>query len=231
MDTFSPNNQPQRRMLFQDANGVLEVTSHFHHVDISNDVEFDRYILLSGSGEGQPQPLITLVPSTWSQPIAPGEYRCTKVVALSASGEESTTTPEERPDLADLSFRYEYSSGEHAETGGPTLLGFVNQAIITLTAPERTTHELKRYLASLNQALDSGSSVEEAQATVRVEVPELAALTEEMAKRRNTDAWIAAMKVLVAIVGWFLMSQSVDIQDVNIAPHVDITIQQDHPTP
>lgn len=228
MDTFSPDNQPQKTLLFQDANGVLKVTAYFHHVDKSNNVDFNRYILLSGNGNGQTRAWITLAPSTWSEPIAPGEYRCTQVVAQSASGEENTTTPEERPELTDLSFRYEYSGGEHERTGGPQLLGLVSQALVTLTTPERTTDELRRYYSVLTDALaESDTGVERAQETVRVEIPELATFTEELARRRRTDAWIAAMNVLVAIVGWLLMSQSVDIQDVEIAPQVDITIEQD----
>ena len=231
MDTFSPVNQPQKAMLFQDPNGVLGVTAYFDHVDESNNVDPGRYILLSGDGEGQSQALITLTPSTWSEPIAPGEYRCRKVVAQSASGEESTITPEERPELSELSFRYEYSKGEHAKTGGPQLLGFVNQALVTLTAPERTTDELRRYHEILNNTLESITNIEDAQATVRVEIPELAALTEELAEKRNTDAWIAFIKMLIAIIGWLLVSQNIEIQDVNVAPHVDITIEQDDPTP
>jgi hypothetical protein len=117
MDTFSPENEPQKTMLFHDPNGVLQVTAYFHHVDERNNIDFDRYILLGGNGQGLTHALITLTPTTWSQPIAPGEYRCTQVDTQSASGEERTITPEERPELADLSFRYEYSSGEHEKTG------------------------------------------------------------------------------------------------------------------
>lgn len=231
MDTFSPDNPPHSTTLFHDPNGVLEVTAYFHRVDESGDVDFGRYILLSGNGQGQPHALITLTPSTWSTPIAPGEYRCTQVDAQSASGEENTVPLEELPELAGLSFRYEYSTGEQARTGGPQLLGFVNQALVTLTAPERTTDELRRYYAVLSAALEDDKDVEASQATVRVEIPELAALTEELAKKRNTDAWIAFMKMLLAIIGWLLVSQNVEIQDVYIVPQIDLTFEQDQPTP
>src|SRR5215204_2043118 len=215
MDTFSPTNPPEKTMLFQDANGVLKVSAYFHHVDKSDEIDFSRYILLGGNGQGQLQALVTLTPSTWSQPIASGEYRCTRIEAQSATGEENAITPEERPELADLSFRYEYSKAEHAKTGGPRLLGFVNQALVTLTAPERTTDDLQRYYSVLaNALLESNTGVEEAQETVRVEIPELAAYTEELAKKRNTDAWIAFIKMLLAIIGWLLVSQNVEIQDV-----------------
>jgi hypothetical protein len=231
MDTFSPDNEPQKTMLLHEPNGVLQVTAYFHHVDERNNIDFNRYILLDGNGQGQTQALITLTPTTHSVPIAPGENRCTQVDTQSASGEERTITPEERPELADLSFRYEYSSGEHEKTGGPQLLGFVNQALVTLTAPERTTDELRRFYSVLTDALaESYIGVEQAQETVRVEIPELAAFTEELARKRNTDAWIAFIKMLVAILGWLLIRQSVGIQDVDIAPHVQITMEQDEST-
>lgn len=231
MDTFSPDNPPHRTTLLHDPNGVLEVTAYFHRVDGSGNVDFGRYILLSGNSQGQPEALITLTPSTWSTPIAPGEYRCTKLDAQSASGEENTVTLEERPELADLSFRYEYSSGKQARTGGPQLLGFVNQALVTLTAPERTTEELRSYYSVLAGVLQSDEDVEASQATLRVEMPELAVFTEELAKKRNIDAWIAFIQMLVAIVGWLLVSQNVQIGDVEVAPRIDITIESNDSAP
>jgi hypothetical protein len=117
MDTFSRHNPPRRQLKFQDPDGVLQVWAYFHHVDNNNDVDYNKYIILSGDGKGQTEALIDLTPSTWSEPVAAGEYHCTQVEALSVSGEQNISTKEERPKLGELSFRYEYPTGMYADIG------------------------------------------------------------------------------------------------------------------
>ena len=118
VDTFSRHNPPRRQLTFQDPKGVLRVWAYFHHMDNDNNVDHHRYIILTGDGKGRREALIDLKPSTWSEPVAAGEYHCTRVEALSVSGEENTSTQEERPELVELSFRYEYPAGMYADAGG-----------------------------------------------------------------------------------------------------------------
>ncbi len=117
MNTFSRHNPPRRQLMFKDPNGVLQVWAYFHHVDNDHKLDYNKYIILSGNGKGHKEALIHLTPSTWSEPVAAGEYRCTQVEALSVSGEQNTSTQEERPELAELGFRYEYPTGMYADTG------------------------------------------------------------------------------------------------------------------
>ena len=118
MDTFSRHNPPRRRLMFQDPKGVLRVRAYFHHVDNDNNVDYNKYIVLGGDGKGHKEALIDLKPLTWSEPVAAGEYHCTQVEASSVSGEQSTSTQEERPELVELGFRYEYPTGMYADTEG-----------------------------------------------------------------------------------------------------------------
>jgi hypothetical protein len=190
-------------------------------------------MVLGGDGNGQTEALVTLALSTHSSYLAPGEYRCRKIEASDAAGNLSTFTPETHPDLACRNLRYEYPGGESDDTEGPELVGFLRNAIIRLTAPEVTLDELRRYAEILRATTASGTGVEEAQTTVRQELPELAALTEEIGKTRNIQLRMFLIKVVLTIIGWILVAQSVNIEDVNLDVDldqlIDVTVEQDDP--
>lgn len=219
-------------MLFEDQNGVLEAWAYFHLVDDSDNVNYGHYIILSGDGEGQTKALIDLTRSTWSVPIVAGEYRCTQVEVLSVSGEHRTYTPEERPDLIELSFRYEYPRGRYANTGGPELVGFVSNAIATLTAPGRTPEELERLARILHEAHQRNASVEEVQETVREETPQLANVTDLLPRTRSElYAFIALILTVIQMVLTTVSAQEINIQDVDIDVEqvIKVTTEQQSP--
>jgi hypothetical protein len=228
MDTFSPNNPPRIQLELRDRSGVSKVWAHFNHADTPS-----SYMVLGGDGSGQTEALVTLTLSTYSSYLAPGEYRCRQIEASDAAGYLSTFTPETHPELASRNFRYEYPGGESDDTEGPELVGFLRNAITRLTAPEVTLDELRRYAEILRATMASGAGVKEAQKSVRQELPELAALTEEIGRTRNTQLRIFLIKVVLTIIGWILVAQTVNIQDVNVDVDLDqlinVTVEQDDP--
>jgi hypothetical protein len=198
-------------------------------------LDSDSYIVLSGDGAGNTEAVVDLTPSEYSGYLAPGEYRCRKIEASDAAGNLSTYTPQSHPQLVNTSFRYAYPAAtETGDTEGPVLRKVVASAFNSLTAPDVSNEELKQYQSVLFDTLRSVRSVEETQAIVRTEMPELAALTEEIAKTRNVNARIAFIKMILAIIGWILVSQNVDIEisDVNLelSPEININMEQNDPS-
>ena len=214
-------------MELSDESGVSKVWAYFHHVGTNS------YVVLEGDGGGQTEAVVKLWPSTQSSYMAPGEYRCAKIEASDAAGNLSTYSPKTVPQLVDASFRYVHPGEGRGDREGPIFRRLVRDVFTSLTAPEVQQDEMKRYYAILRDTLESDTSVEETQARVQVEVPGLAPLTEEIARTRNVKVRIAFMQMILAIIGWLLISQNVDVHDVNvdIAPDIDVTIEQDNPTP
>src|SRR3712207_9017763 len=64
---------------------------------------------------------------------------------------------------------------------------FANDALTLLQSPQRTKDELRRFANILRGIIDGATNVEEAQVTIRHEVPGLASLAEEIAKTRNAQ--------------------------------------------
>jgi len=110
---------------------------------------------------------------------------------------------------------------------------FANDALTLLQGPQRTKDELIRFANILRGIIDGDTNVEEAQVTVRHEVPGLASLAEEIAKTRNAQFRMFLIKAILTIIGILLASQSVNIQDVDIDIHdvINITIEQEAQPP
>ena len=110
---------------------------------------------------------------------------------------------------------------------------FANDALTLLQGPQRTKDELRRFANILRGIIDGDTNVEEAQVTVRHEVPGLASLAEEIAKTRNAQFRMFLIKAILTIIGILLASQSVNIQDVDIDIHdvINITIEQEAQPP
>jgi len=221
VDTFSPNNSPRIQLILRDQSGVSKVEAFFYHVE-----DPENYMVLTGDAGGQAVASVILTPSETSGFLAPGEYRCRRIKASDASGNLSMFTPETHPQLVSRSFKYEYPGGKNEDTEGPELVGFLRDAFTTLAAPEVSPDALIRYAEILRETIGSGGAgVEEAQTTVQHELPELAALTEEIGQTRNTQVRLFLLKVILTIIGWILVAQSVDINDVNV--NIDIDQQVD----
>jgi hypothetical protein len=211
------------KLELSDESGVSKVWAYFHHVGSNS------YIVLEGDGGGQIEAVVELHPSTYSSYMAPGEYRCTKIEASDAAGNLSTYSPKTEPQLVNASFQYVHPGTGSSDTEGPVFKRLVSDVFATLTSPEVSTNDLKQYQTVLIDTLRSVRSVEETESIVRVEMPELASLTQEIATTRNVHIRIAFIKMILAIIGWLLVSQSVNINDVNLNlnPDVDLTIDQD----
>ena len=60
-------------------------------------------------------------------------------------------------------------------------------------------------------------------------------MTEEIGRTRNTQLRMFLIKVVLTIIGWIIVAQSVNIQDVNgdldvdLDQLVDVTVEQDDP--
>jgi hypothetical protein len=110
---------------------------------------------------------------------------------------------------------------------------FANDALTLLQGPQRTKDELRRFANILRGIIDGDTNVEEAQVTVRHEVPGLASLAEEIAKTRNAQFRMFLIKALLTVIGILLASQSVNVQDVDIDIHdvINITIEQEAQPP
>lgn len=58
-------------------------------------------------------------------------------------------------------------------------------------------------------------------------------MTEEIEKTRNTQLRMFLIKIVLTIIGWILVAQSVHIQDVNVDVDLDqlinVTVEQDDP--
>lgn len=230
MDTFSPDNKPHMRLELSDESGVSRVAAFFNHLDS------DSYIVLSGDGANSTEAVVDLTPSEHSGYLAPGEYCCRKIEASDAAGNLSTYTPQSHPQLVNTSFRYAYpAAAETNDTEGPVLRNVVANVFSTLTAPEIGSDDLKQYQSVLFDTLRSVRSVEETQEIVKTEIPGLAALTEEIARTRNVNARIAFIQMVLAIIGWILVSQNVNVNisdvDLDISPEIDINVEQDDHTP
>ena len=226
MDTFSPDYQPRMELELSDESGVSKVWAYFHHVGTNS------YVVLEGDGGGQTEAIVKLWPSTQSSYMAPGEYRCTKIEASDAAGNLSTFTPQSHPQLVNRSFRYEYPGGDADDTEGPELIGFVSQAINTLTAPGRTTDELERLAHILSVARQHNADVEEVRETVRDETPALSSLTDLLPRTRSElYAFIAIILTIVQILVNTATAEGINIQDVDIDVHHVINITTDQQSP
>jgi len=110
---------------------------------------------------------------------------------------------------------------------------FANDALTLLQGPQRTKDELRRFANILRGIIDGDTNVEEAQVTIRHEVPGLASLAEEIAKTRNAQFRMFLIKAILTVIGILLASQSVNVQDVGIDIHdiINITIEQEAQPP
>ena len=96
---------------------------------------------------------------------------------------------------------------------------------------ERTPEELQQFAAILRGVVQGHTNIEDAQAAVQVEIPELAAFTRELVRTRNVQVRMAIINWTIIIIGWLLVAQNVHIYIENFAPDVDVTIEQDQPNP
>jgi hypothetical protein len=234
MDRFSPHNPPRISLQLTDESGVGEVSATFDHVDR------DGYIVLAGDGGEQIEAVVELTLSTYSTPILPGRYQCTEITAVDGAGNVSEYTSETHSELVNRSFLYEYPGGDSDDVEGPELIRFVNQAIATLTAPERTTDELRRYAEILSTNIESDTGLEQAQAATKRELSdELARLTDELAKTRDADerrfrrnAVLRIIHIIITAIA--LTSGSVNVGDIDIDAYQivnDTKDQQSSPYP
>jgi hypothetical protein len=220
MERFSNQNPPRIELELTDVSGVGEVSATFDHVGT------DGYIVLEGDGGGQTQALVELTPSTWSNPILPGKYQCTQITALDGAGNLSEYTPETHPHLVNRSFWYEYPGGDAADTEGPELIRFVNRAIDTLTAPERTTDELRRYAEILGATIEGDTSVQQAQAATRRELSgEIARLTDELVETRSAEERRFRVSVLLKIISIIVTAAAMATGGINVGD-IDIDAYQ-----
>jgi hypothetical protein len=110
---------------------------------------------------------------------------------------------------------------------------FANDALTLLQGPQRTKDELRRFANILRGIIDGDTNVEEAQVTVRHEVPGLASLAEEIAKTRNAQFRMFLIKAILTVISILLASQSVNVQDADIDIYdvINITIEQEAQPP
>jgi hypothetical protein len=182
MDTFSPDNWPRLVVALNDPGGVSRVAAFFKHV-----AEEDSCMVLTGDGGGQTEAVVVLTPSESSGFLAAGEYRCYRMEASSLGGFRRVLNSEADPETVNRTFWYEYPRGENDNPEGPEFVGFLNNAIALLTASDWTTNDLRKYAQILRDTIESDTSVEQAQATVQVEIPGLAPLTQEIARARSAN--------------------------------------------
>lgn len=108
-----------------------------------------------------------------------------------------------------------------------------NDTLTFLQGPERTREELSRFAEILQTVVTGESTVEEAQDTVRVEIPELAPLTNELAKTRNANWQQFWIKVILTVISILFASQSANFEDVeiNLEDAINITVEQESANP
>jgi len=102
---------------------------------------------------------------------------------------------------------------------------FAHDTLKLLQGPQRTKDELRRFAQILRNVVEGDTSIEQAQTTILHEMPNLAALTEELAKIRNAQLRMFWIKVILTAVSLLLASQNVDIH-IDIHDVINATIEQ-----
>ncbi len=98
---------------------------------------------------------------------------------------------------------------------------------------DHTVEELWQFASILRDVAQGNTPIEDAQAEVQINLPDLAPLTRELGRTRNVQVRLAIIQWLLAIIGWVLVAQNVDISDVNlnIDTDVEVNIEHGNPTP
>jgi hypothetical protein len=92
-----------------------------------------------------------------------------------------------------------------------------------------TPDELRRFASILQDVVRGETNIEDAQAAVQIDLPDLAPLTRELARTRNVNLRIAFIQMLLTLIGWLIATQTVAIDEVDVefAPDINITYEQD----